>query len=115
MPNERSGADAPASSTAGGGSCRFTMLPPVTSSAVVVAVDVGTTTVALSVTDAARPRLFGPIDFRMTRPDLAGVLAQAQRVLPGAGRVKVGVEAAGHYHRPLTAPSAWPPSGRTSS
>ena len=82
---------------------------PVTSSTVVVAVDVGKTTVALSVTDAGRSRLFGPVDFPMTRPGLAGVLAEVLRALPGEGRVKVGVEAAGHYHRPLTAPSAWPP------
>jgi len=75
----------------------------------VVAVDVGKTSVALSVTDAARCRLFGPVDFAMTRPGLADVLARVQRVLPGGGQVKVGVEAAGHYHRPLTATSAWPP------
>ena len=81
---------------------------PVTSSTVVVAVDVGKTSVALSVTDSARSRLLGPVDFPMTRPGLADVLARVQRVLPATGLVKVGVEAAGHYHRPLTAPSAWP-------
>jgi len=81
----------------------------VTVSTVVVAVDVGKTSVALSVSDTARSRLFGPVDFPMTRSGLAEVVARVQRVLPGEGRVKVGVEAAGHYHRPLTAPSAWPP------
>jgi transposase len=40
---------------------------PVTSSAVVVAVDVGKTSVALSVTDAERHRLLGPVQFAMTR------------------------------------------------
>ena len=35
-------------------------------SPVVVAVDVGKRTVALSVTDAARHRLLGPVDFEMT-------------------------------------------------
>lgn len=38
----------------------------VTSSKVVVAVDVGKTCVALSVTDSARDRLLGPVEFAMT-------------------------------------------------
>lgn len=82
---------------------------PVTSSTVVVAVDVGKTTVALSVTDAGRCRLLGPVDFAMTAPGLAGVLGRVRAVLPAAdAAVKVGIEAAGHYHRPLLTPSAWP-------
>ena len=36
--------------------------------ATVVAVDVGKNTAALSVTDAERRRLFGPVDFAMTAP-----------------------------------------------
>lgn len=75
---------------------------------VVVAVDVGKNTVALSVTDAERRRLFGPVDFAMTRPALSGVVERVCGVLPDRAVVKVGVEAAGHYHRPLLAPSAWP-------
>ena len=82
---------------------------PVTSSTVVVAVDVGKTSVALSVTDAERRRLFGPVEFAMTRSALAAVLEQIGGVLPCSQvPVKVGVEACGHYHRPLLAPSAWP-------
>jgi hypothetical protein len=42
----------------------------VSSSTVVVAVDVGKNCVALSVTDAGRHRLFGPVEFAMTRPAL---------------------------------------------
>jgi len=80
----------------------------VTSSTVVVAVDVGKTSVALSVTDAARSRLFGPVDFPMTRPGLDSVVARVQQVLPARASVKVGVESAGHYHRPMTAAAAWP-------
>jgi transposase len=80
------------------------------STVVVVAVDVGKTSVALSVTDTARSRLFGPVDFPMTRSGLADVQARVRRVLLGEVRVKVGAEAAGHYHRPLTAGSAWPPA-----
>ena len=75
---------------------------------VVVAVDVGKNTVALSVTDAARHRLFGPVDFAMTGPALRGVVERVCGVVPDRAVVKVGVEAAGHYHRPLLAPSAWP-------
>lgn len=75
---------------------------------VVVAVDVGKNTVALSVTDAGRRRLFGPVDFAMTSPGLTSVVERVRGVLPDQAVVKVGVEAAGHYHRPLVAPSAWP-------
>jgi transposase len=77
-------------------------------STVVVAVDVGKNTVALSVTDCERRRLLGPVDFAMTRPGLSSTLAMVHDVLPGSVRVKVGIEAAGHYHRPLLAPSSWP-------
>ncbi|WP_354188104.1 transposase [Arthrobacter sp. UYCu712] len=74
-----------------------------------MAVDVGKTVVALSVTDAGRHRLLGPVDFEMTGPGLAGVLALIKGRLAGADvPVKVGIEAAGHYHRPLLAPSVWP-------
>jgi transposase len=43
---------------------------PVTASTVVVAVDVGKSSAALSVTDAARRRLLGPVEFAMTRSAL---------------------------------------------
>jgi transposase len=76
--------------------------------AVVVAVDVGKNCVALSVTDAARRRLLGPIEFAKTRPALEQVVARIRDVLPTGGVVKVGVEAAGHYHLPLITGSAWP-------
>lgn len=76
---------------------------------VVVAVDVGTTVVALSVTDVGRHRLLGPVDFEMTGRGVEGVLALIRSRLAGADvPVKVGIEAAGHYHRPLLAPSVWP-------
>lgn len=82
---------------------------PVTSSTVVVAVDVGKTSVALSATDAGRHRLFGPVEFVMTRSALSTTLGQVCQVLPrSGGLVKVGVEACGHYHQPLLTPQAWP-------
>jgi transposase len=83
---------------------------PVTSSTVVVAVDVGKRSVALSVTDGGRRRLLGPVEFAMTKSALMSVVGQVRGVLPEpATPVKVGVEACGHYHQPLLTPSAWPP------
>jgi transposase len=73
----------------------------------VVAVDVGKKIAALSVTDADRRRLLGPVDFAMTAPALTAVLERVCAVLPPAA-VKVGVEAAGHYHQPLLAAGVWP-------
>jgi len=75
--------------------------------ATVVAVDVGKNTASLSVTDAGRHRLLGPVDFAMTAPALAAVLERVCAVLPAVA-VKVGIEAAGHYHRPLLAAGVWP-------
>jgi transposase len=73
-----------------------------------VAVDVGKNVLAVSATDAGRRRLFGPAEFAMTAPALRVATARLQEVLPAGAVVRVGVEAAGHYHRPLLAGSAWP-------
>jgi transposase len=75
---------------------------------VVVAVDVGKNTVALSVTDAARRRLLGPLDFPMTRAGLVMTLERVRRVVPSDSPIRVGVEAAGHYHQPMLTPGTWP-------
>lgn len=75
--------------------------------AAVVAVDVGKTKAAVLVTDAARRRLLGPVEFPMTGPGLGRVISQAQAELSDTP-IRVGVEAAGHYHRPLLSPSVWP-------
>jgi transposase len=74
---------------------------PVTSSTIVVAVDVGKASALLSVTDSGRHRLFGPSEFAMNRAGLTAVAAAAMSLVPPSGQVKVGVEAAGHYHRPV--------------
>jgi transposase len=80
----------------------------VTSSTVVVAVDVGKTEFAFSVSDGARVSLLKPrTGCPMTGPSLAQVVADIARVLPGGAGVKVGIEAAGHYHRPLLR-APWP-------
>ena len=75
--------------------------------ATVVAVDVGKNTAVLSVTDSARHRLLGPVEFAMTVPAVAAVVERVSAVLPGVA-VKMGVEAAGHYHRPLLESRLWP-------
>lgn len=82
---------------------------PVTASTVVVAVDVGKTEFAFSVTDASRALLLKPrTGCPMTGPSLAQVVREVQAVLPDGARVKVGIEAAGHYHRPLLGAGSWP-------
>lgn len=78
------------------------------SALVVVAVDVGKNTVACSVTDERRHRLLGPVDFEMTRSGLSRTVARIGQVVPPAAAVKVGIEAAGHYHQPLMLAASWP-------
>lgn len=57
---------------------------------------------ALSVTDAVRRCLLGPVEFAMTAPAMSAVVERIVKVLPDSvGLVKVGVEAAGHYHRSM--------------
>ncbi len=81
---------------------------PVVSSTVLLAIDVGKSSLAWSLTDASRARLLGPVECAMTGPALREVIARVEGKLAVGARVKVGVEAAGHYHRPLLAPAAWP-------
>jgi transposase len=81
---------------------------PVTSSTIVVAVDVGKTSAVLSVTDGARRRVLGPVDFAMTRSGLGVAVHRVSSVVPASAEVKVGIEAAGHYHRPVL-DYGWPP------
>jgi transposase len=57
--------------------------------AATVAVDVGKHTAVLSVTDSARHRLLGPVEFAMTAPAVAAVVQRVCAVPPGAA-VKVG-------------------------
>lgn len=74
---------------------------PVTSSTIVVAVDVGKTSAMLSATDVARKRVLGPVEFAMTRSGLVAMVRRVSAVVAPSAQVKVGVEAAGHYHRPV--------------
>jgi transposase len=81
---------------------------PVTSSTIVVAIDVGKTSALLSATDGARRRVLGPVEFAMTRSGLGAIVHRVSAVVPAFAQVKVGVEAAGHYHRPVL-DYGWPP------
>jgi transposase len=82
---------------------------PVTPSTIVVAVDVGKNEFAVSVTTADRSVLLKPrLGCPMTASALRAVVQDVERLLPPRAQVKVGIEAAGHYHRPLLAPSSWP-------
>jgi transposase len=76
---------------------------------VAVPVDVGKTTAMLMACDFTGRVLLAATEFVMTRQGVAGVLARLRAALPGdVALVRVGVEAAGHYHRPLTAAGVWP-------
>jgi transposase len=76
---------------------------------VAVPVDVGKTTAMLMACDFSRRLLLPAVEFPMTRDGVDAVLARLRQVVPAdAQLVRVGVEAAGHYHRPLTAAGLWP-------
>jgi transposase len=80
---------------------------PVTSSTIVVAVDVGKCSAMMSVTDAARCRVLGPIGCAVGCSALSAVVHRIEEAVGPSAQVKVGVEAAGHYHRPVL-DYAWP-------
>jgi transposase len=74
---------------------------PVTSSTIVVAVDVGKFSAVFLVTDGCRHRLVGPVGCVMSRSELSAMVHRLEEAVGPAAQVKVGVEAAGHYHRPV--------------
>jgi Transposase len=76
---------------------------------VAVPVDVGKATAVLMACDFTGRMLLPAVEFAMTRDGLSAVLARLRAALPADVRlVRVGVEAAGHYHRPLTTAGLWP-------
>jgi transposase len=81
---------------------------PVTSSTIVVAVDVGKSSAVLSATDSVRRRVLGPVGFAMTRSGVGAIVDRLSAVVPASAQVRVGIEAAGHYHRPVL-DYGWPP------
>jgi transposase len=81
----------------------------VTPSTVAVAIDVGKNEFAVSVTDAARNKLLKPlVGCPMTASSVQEVIGKIARLLPSGAAVKIGIEAAGHYHLPLLAAAVWP-------
>jgi transposase len=83
---------------------------PATVSTIVVAVDVGKTSAMMSVTDDARRPLMRPVEFAMTRSGLGAATQRVSALASSCSKIKVGVEAAGHYHRPVVDyrwPSGW--------
>ena len=80
---------------------------------VAVPVDVGKATAMLMACDFTGRVLLPAVEFPMTRDGLATVLGRLRAAVPADARlVRVGVEAAGHYHRPLTAAGCGRPAGR---
>jgi len=76
---------------------------------IAVPVDVGKSSAAVMAVDVTGRAVMPATDFEITRDGVAGMLARLRRALPaGVQLVRVGIEAAGHYHRPLTAPGVWP-------
>ena len=64
---------------------------------------------AFSVTDASRTSFAQAPDGVPDDRSVAGAgVADIGQVLPADAVVKVGIEAAGHYHRPLLTAGAWP-------
>jgi transposase len=76
-----------------------------------VPVDVGKHDAMALVADATGERLVAPFTFTLDRPGLADLVRRVDRVagLRDDVQVEVGVEAAGHYHRPVTASGMLPP------
>ncbi|QBI21834.1 IS110 family transposase [Egibacter rhizosphaerae] len=76
---------------------------------VAVPVDVGKSAAMAMVVDFSGRRLAAPFEFALDRSGVAGFVARVERVLPAeTALVRVGVEACGHYHRPLVASRVLP-------
>lgn len=83
---------------------------PATSSTLVVAIDVGKNVAAISATDSSRRRILGPTHVTLNRSGLDAIVTRIQSASEASSRVRVGIEAAGHYHQPLLGypwPSGW--------
>ncbi len=76
---------------------------------VAVPVDVGKSSAMLKACDFSGRVLMPPVEFAMTRQGVAEVVTKLMASIPVDVRlVRVGVEAAGHYHLPVIAPGVWP-------
>lgn len=76
---------------------------------IAVPVDVGKSSAMVMACDFTGRVLLPAVEFALTRAGVKQMLARVHRAVPaGTQLVRVGVEAAGHYHRPLTAAGVWP-------
>lgn len=76
---------------------------------VAVPVDVGKSSAMTMACDFTGRVLLSAVEFALTRRGVAAMLAQLLAAVPADARlVRVGVEAAGHYHQPMIAPGVWP-------
>ena len=76
---------------------------------VAVPVDVGKSTGMAMVVDFCGRRLAAPFEFALDLPGVERFAARVRQVLPvEVALVRVGVEACGHYHRPLVASRVLP-------
>lgn len=76
-----------------------------------VPVDVGKHTAMALVADFTGERFVAPFEFALDRSGIAGLIdrVRATAEVRGIASVEIGVEAAGHYHRPVTASGLLPP------
>ena len=78
---------------------------------VAVPIDVGKHTAMASVRDFTGATLVKPFEFDLDRAGVTELEARVRAGLPsGVQLVRVGLEAAGHYHLPLTGPGVLPAS-----
>jgi transposase len=76
---------------------------------VAVPIDVGKHSAMAMVSDFAGRRLCAPFEFAQDRSGLTELIARVEHVLPAETMlVRVGVEACGHYHRPVVASGVLP-------
>ena len=76
---------------------------------IAVPVDVGKSSAMVMACDFSGRVLLPAVEFALTRAGVEAMLARVLAAVPaGTQLVRVGVEAAGHYHRPLTMAGVWP-------
>ena len=76
---------------------------------IAVPVDVGKSSAMVMACDFTGRVLLPAVEFPLTRDGVEQMLARVRGAVPaGAQLVRVGVEAAGHYHLPMIAAGVWP-------
>ena len=76
---------------------------------IAVPVDVGKSSAMVMACDFTGRVLLPAVEFALTREGVAQMLARVQAAVPARAQlVRVGVEAAGHYHLPMIAAGVWP-------